>query len=404
MHPVHPGFDDLDMARLAGRPGIKWARANGGIAAWVADMDFPPCPPVAARLRELIEVGDLGYPDWFTRTPLRAAFAHRMAERHGWEPDAASVREVTDLVQAAQLVIHLATRPGDAIALHVPAYPPFLASVTGADRRLVPLPLRRGGRHGWELDPAAADEAIAAAGARVLILVNPHNPTGRVFTRAELESLAETARRHDLLVVSDEIHAELVYTPHEHVPFATVSADAARRTVTLTSASKAFNLAGLRCAVMHFGDPQLLRSRDAQPSDLFGMPNLFGVEAALAAWSPDGDAWLRALLDHLDHNRRRIVEVAARLPGVDVVAPEGTYLAWLDMRGTGLGARPGEAFGRGGVRLSPGEDFGPGGEGFVRLNFATSAAVLDEALARMGQVVREGADAGVGGWGAEADR
>jgi cystathionine beta-lyase len=394
-HPYHEGFDGLDLERLRRRPGVKWTRANGGLAAWVADMDFPPCPPVAARLRELIDIGDLGYPDWLAGTPLRAAFARRMAQRYGWEVDPAAVREVNDLIQGVQLLLHLATSPGDGVAMHVPSYPPFLATVPAMGRRLVPLPLLPGGNddadRGWRVDPAPTDDAVAAGGVRMLILVNPQNPTGRVFTRAELEALAETARRHDLLVVSDEIHADLVYAPHEHIPFATVSAEAAARTVTLTSASKAFNLAGLRCAVMHVGDADLLRLRDAQPFDLYGSPNLFGVEAALAAWSPGGDAWLAVLLDHLEHNRRRVVEAVADLPGVDVVAPEGTYLAWLDVGGAGLGPRPVEAFTRGGVRLSGGADFGPGGEGFVRLNFATSAQVLDELLARMSHTVRTGA-------------
>lgn len=387
-HPLHEGFDDVDLERVSRRPGAKWALADGGIAAWIADMDFPPCPPVLSRLREIIEVGDLGYPNWLGRTPLRAAFSRRMAERHGWAADAAPVREVTDLIQGVQLILHLATAPGDAVALHVPAYPPFLSSITASGRRLVPLPLHRDPTCGWALDPAATDDAVTRAGARVLILVNPHNPTGRVFTRAELESVAETARRHDLLVISDEIHADLGYTPHGHIPFASISPDAARRTVTLTSASKAFNLAGLRCAVMHVGDPDLLRKRDALPSDLFGAPSFLGVEAALAAWTPEGDAWLATLVEHLGCNRRRVAEMAATWPGVDLAAPDGTYLAWLDVRGTGLGQWAGKAFAEGGVRLSPGEDFGPGGEGFVRLNFATSAGILDEALRRMDAVLR----------------
>jgi len=386
-HEHHEGFDGFGVEALAGRPGIKWRRAgaDGAIAAWVADMDFPPCPAVADRLRDLLAGGDLGYPDWLEGTPLRQAFADRMADRFGWEPDPAAVREITDIIQALQVVLHLATRPGDAVAIHTPAYPPFLHSVTDAGRRLVPIPMTSdGGR--WTFDVAAFEADVAASGVRVLVLVNPHNPTGRVLARDKLAALADVARRHDLLVVSDEIHAELVYAPHRHVPFATLSPDAAARTVTLTSASKAFNLAGLRCAVTHFGPADLLARRDAQPSELFGAPNLFGVHAALAAWSPASRSWSQRLVEHLDANRRRLLAAAGTsLPGVRVLEPEGTYLAWLDVRDAAPpGGVPWEAaLRRAGVRLSPGPDFGPGGEGFVRLNFATSAQVLEEILTRI---------------------
>lgn len=412
-HPHHEGFDGFGAHDLGGRPGVKWRRVQDGeIAAWVADMDFPPCPAVADRLAEVLATGDLGYPDWYLGTPLRAAFADRMAQRYGWHPDPAAVREVTDLIQALQVVLHLATRPGDGVAIHTPAYPPFLHSITGTGRRLVPVPAQeRDGR--WTFDAARLDDAVAGGGVRVLVLVNPHNPTGRVFTAAELAEIADVARRHDLLVVSDEIHAELVHAPHRHLPFAAVCDDAARRTVTLTSASKAFNLAGLRCAVSHYGPADLLAVRDAQPFELFGAANLFGVHATLAAWSPAARPWAERLLTHLAAARRQVLAgIGDRLPGVRMLEPEGTYLAWLDVRDTALAGASGTsgtdgtsgmdgmdgtsgmggmAAGRlraAGVRLSPGSDFGPGGEGFLRLNFATSTQVLAEMLARIGAADR----------------
>ena len=394
-HPHHEGFDGLDLDTLARRPGIKWQWVEPGeIPAWVADMDFPPCPPIAAALRGLLDVGDLGYQDWLHGTPLRAAFADRMAERFGWHPDPAAVREVTDLIQAIQVMLHLGTAPGDGVAVLVPSYPPFLGSIASMGRRLVPIEMRPG-PCGWAFDPAgldtALDEAAANGGVRAFLLVNPHNPTGRVLRAQELEAIAAAARRHDLLVISDEIHAELSFAPHRHLPFAALSDDAARRTVTVTSASKAFNLAGLRSAVMHIGDPELLALRDAQPPDLFGMPNLFGVLAALTAWSPASDHWQRQLIEHLDANRRRVVEVITqRIPGARVAVPEATYLAWIDVSELGLGEAPAEVFRRHGVRLSPGPDFGPGGEGFVRLNFATSSEVLDLILDRMVEAVAAG--------------
>jgi cystathionine beta-lyase len=383
-HAHHEGFDGLDLVALRARPGVKWSRtAPEVIPAWVADMDFPPCPAVADTLRELLKHGDLGYPDWLNGTPLRAAFATRMADRYGWQPDPSAVREISDLIQGVQIVLQLATRPGDGVAVHVPTYPPFLSSIASMGRRLVPIPMIRRPA-GWGFDPAAMDAAVAAGGVRVLLLVNPQNPTGRVFTEGELAPMAEIARRHDVLVISDEIHADLVYPPHRHLPFAAMSDDAARRTVTLTSASKAFNLAGLRSAVMHIGDPAFLGHRDAQPADLFGMPNLFGVYAALAAWSAAAEPWRRQLIDHLDANRRRLAEVVAqRMPGARLLVPEGTYLAWIDVTELGMGDDPCATFRDGGVRLSPGPDFGPGGEGFVRLNFATSAQLLEQILDRL---------------------
>jgi len=387
-HPHHEGFDGLDVVGLRARPGVKWRRVGpDAIPAWVADMDFPPCPTVAEALHDVLGRGDLGYPDWATGTPLRAAFATRMADRFGWHPDPAAVREISDLVQGVQMVLHLATRPGDGVAVHVPTYPPFLASIASMGRRLVPIPMVAQPAGGWGFDPAAMDAVVTSGGVRVLLLVNPQNPTGRAFSAQELAMIEQIAHRHDLLVVSDEIHAELIYPPHRHLPFASLSQDAARRTVTLTSASKAYNLAGLRTAVMHIGDPRLLTRRDAQPVDLFGMPNLFGVHATLGAWSPAAQFWQKQLIEHLDANRRRLVEVIPqRIPGARLVAPEATYLAWIDVSRVDIGDDPASAFRRAGVRLSGGPDFGPGGEGFVRLNFATSAELLEQILQAMAGV------------------
>ncbi|MFE2415776.1 MalY/PatB family protein [Streptomyces hokutonensis] len=260
-----PGFDDLDRDRLRARSSVKWHRpAPDVLPAWVADMDFPVPPAVTDALRAAVERRDLGYPDWPDGSPLRTAFARRMADRYGWTAHADRVREQTDLIQCLQLVLHLATGPGDAVAIQTPNYPPFLATLTTMGRVAVPVPMEDTDE-GWRMDFAALDAAVERSGCKVLVLVNPHNPTGRVLTRAELEETAAIARRHDLLVVSDEIHAELVHAPHRHIPFASLSPDAARRTVTLTSATKSFNLAAIRCAVTHYGPDRLLALRDAHP-------------------------------------------------------------------------------------------------------------------------------------------
>lgn len=383
-----PVFDELDPEWLRSRPGVKWHKVDPDVLpAWVADMDFPVPPPVGRALHRLIDSGDLGYPDWPAGTPLRRAFAERMSERYGWEAPPERVREITDLNQGLQMCLHLATSPGDAIAVHTPAYPPFLATVTGMGRQLVPIPMLEGPDR-WELDADRFDHDAGVTSCRVLLLVNPHNPTGRVFTHAELAAIAEVAERRDLLVISDEIHAELAYPPHRHIPFASLSPSAARRTVTLMSATKAFNLAGIRCAIAHIGPDQLLASHDAQPPDLFGHVSVFGVAATRAAWTEAG-AWLEEAVAHLDRNRLLVADSLAQLlPGIGYHLPEAGYLAWLDFRSLGLGADPAAVLlDRGRIALSHGPDFGPGGEGFARLNFATSRQVLSDVLDRLVRTV-----------------
>jgi cysteine-S-conjugate beta-lyase len=384
-------FERIDRAWLAAKPGAKWARCaeHGQLAAWVADMDMPPAAVITDRLQALVAGGDLGYPDWRDPhgSPLRELFAARMAQRYGWHVEPGHCQELNDVVQGIQMMLHLGSEPGDGVVLHLPSYPPFLKSIESMHRRLEPLPARLDAT-GWVFDLDALDATLRERPSRVLMLCHPHNPTGRVFARPELERLAAIAEEHDLLVVSDEIHAELVYEPHGHVPFASVSAQAAARTVTITSASKAFNLAGLRWAIAHIG-PSWLRDRlHALPNHLFGVPNLTAVAATTAAWT-EGEPWREALVRHLDANRAHLAQsIHDRLPGIVHVPPEATYLAWMDCRALGWAEEPAERFAAGGVRLSPGADFAA--PGFARLNFATSPAVLDDIVERMAAVVAAG--------------
>lgn len=399
------GFDAAELDWLRAKPGTKWASTEPGtLAAWIADMDFPFPPAVGEALVSAVAHGDLGYPDWGREEgPLREAFARRMRERFSWTAEPGHVREVTDVIQGLQVVLDLATRPGDGVALHTPAYPPFLRTLETMGRRLVAVPVRATGRggdadqlsatgHGWSFDPDILDDLARSEGCRVLVLVNPHNPTGRVLERGELEALAAVASRHDLLVVSDEIHADITYPPHRHIPFASLDDEAAARTVTLTSATKAFNLAGIRCAVAHLGPPEVRAAFDAAPHHLYGSVSNLSVLATLAAWG-ECDGWQDAVLTHLLRNRDMVAAaVAERLPGVRLVAPEGTYLAWLDFASLPVGPDPAAYLARrAGVRLSPGPEFGPGGEGFARLNFATTEALLAEVLERIGAALDAGA-------------
>lgn len=377
--PRYVVLDQLDESVLRFRPGARWG--SPAPPAPVAGMGYPVAEPVIASLRRYIDLGDFGHPDWADgASPLRTAFAYRMKERYGWWAEPDHVREFTDVTHAMLLMLELCTEPGDGVAIHTPAFGPFVRMIGQLGRRLVPMPLIDG-RHGWVFDADDCARRVARAGARALVLVNPHNPTGRVFTRDELGAVAEAAERHGLIVISDELHADITYPPHGHVPFASLDPAVGARTVTMYSASKAFSLAGLPCAVGHVGVRSVrekLAAVVAQPS-----VNVLGMRATLAAWT-EADRWLDTIIDYLDGNRRLIDEaVASRLPGVRHHTPQGTYLAWLDCRDLGI-PDPARFFReRGRVELGAGHDHNPGGDGYVRLNFAIATPILREILDRM---------------------
>lgn len=375
-----PGFDNLDIAALSTRTGVKWARARtaGVTPAWVADMDFELAPVIRRALVDLAESGDLGYPNWGAGSPLRAEFARRMAQRYEWHIDPAAVREQTDLIQALQLVLRLSTKPGDAVVIQTPNYPPFLATLHTMGLSVTEMPFVDTDT-GWRMDFDALERQLQLHRPKVMVLVNPHNPTGRVHTRAELERIAAFAAEFDLVVISDEIHAELVYAPHVHIPFASVSAEAAARTVTITSAGKSFNIAGMRCAVSHFGPSWLLERRDAEPPDLYGTVAIPGVVATLAAWR-HGTLWQETLLAVLDRNRHHVQDtIRTDLPEVRHHLPEATYLSWLDVSSCGITKPVDAILHTGQVIVDGGTPFGSSGQ-FVRVNFATSQAILDRIL------------------------
>ncbi len=381
-------LDRYDAAALAARSGVKWALHGGAaLAAWVADMDFPVAPEIAAALVERVGRDDLGYPDRALAQSVRSAFAARSRLRYGHEVDADDVVVLADVVQAIWLCVLTLTDPGDGIAMLTPAYPPFLLVPDDTGRRALTCDLVAGADR-FELDLAALERLLREERPRCLLLCNPHNPTGRSFGRDELTTIAQLAREADLVVVSDEIHADLTLPGATHVPFATLSPDAAARTVTLSSASKAFNVAGLRCAVAAFGSPDLRQRFNRIPARARGDVSVPGMLAALVAWSRC-DGWLDAVVQRLASNRAVVVRWATDRPGqVRLLPPEATYLAWLDLRGAGLGDDPaGWLLEHAGVALSRGPDFGGAGSGFARLNFATPAPVLDEILDRMGRAL-----------------
>ena len=374
----------LDLERLARRRSAKWSAFDEDVLpAWVAEMDFPLAPPVKAALHQAIELDDCGYADPTAPGGLGESFAGFAARRMGWQLDPELVVPLVDVVSGLCELLRVLTEPGDGVVINPPVYHPFFSLIPDTGRHLVEVPLA-GGR---ELDLDGIGRAFAD-GARALILCNPHNPTGAVLARAELEALAELAAEHDAWVLADEIHAPLVLAGAEHVPFVTVSAAAAARGIVLSSASKAFNVAGLKCAhAVTAGEPAT--TAVARLPEVARHSGHLGVLAAEAAFR-DGDQWLGAVLELLDSNRGLLGRLLAeRLPEVAYQPPEAGYLAWLDCSRLGLGADPAPALlERGRVALSGGPSFGAGGDGFVRLNFATSPALLEQIVERMATGIR----------------
>lgn len=367
---------------LRARKGGKWRMHPPDVLpSFVAEMDFKVAPPIQAAIKEFVDRQDYGYGQWTDAEPLFQAFAAWMSRRHGWQADPATTIATSDVVQGLVAMIEAFSTRGDGVIAQTPVYPPFLMSIKWTGRRLVENALVDDGkRFVLDLD----DLARAAQDASIIFICNPQNPTGRVFEQAELEAIVRIAERNDLTIVSDEIHSDLVYAGHKHVPMETI-AGAAERTVTLTSATKGFNIPGLRTAIAHFGTAELKSRFDAGFAEhLLGGPNRIGVAATIAAWR-EGEAWLETVMAYLEKNRRRVAAWAAE-HGMGHHLPEATYLAWLDCRHLTLPDEmtPHQHFlERAKVALSNGGDFGAPGQGHVRLNFATSAEVLDEILGRL---------------------
>jgi cystathionine beta-lyase len=380
---MQPDFDAITTDSLVASGSLKWTKYGPGpLGAFVAEMDFGTAPEVIAAVHEAVDRAQFGYLPPALATAMSDACARWQADAYGWVVDAADVLPLPDVIHGMRIAIEHLSRPGSPVILPVPAYMPFL-DVPGRLGREVLLVevVRDGDRYVYDLD--ALDRAFAAGG-DLLILCNPHNPLGRVMDAAELDGIASVVDRHGGRVFADEIHAPITFPGTRHLPYASRSATAADHTVTATSASKAWNLAGMRCA-------QLILSNDADRAVLEALgpwathgASTLGVVANTAAFA-HGRPWLDTVVAYVDRNRHLLAELlATHLPAVRYSPPEGTYLAWLDCRALGLPQPLDELFlDRAGVALVDGARCGPPGAGFVRINIATTAAILVRIVEQM---------------------
>jgi cystathionine beta-lyase len=366
-----PPLDQLRRRRSA-----KWqAFGPEVLPLWVAELDFELAPAIAATLAEAVRRSDTGYA-WQIED-LGRALARFAGDRWGWQVDPAAVYPVSDVGVGVVELLRGLSRPGDAVLISPPVYPPFFGWVSEVRGRLVEVPLRRS--DGWRLDLPALERAFAGRPAGY-VLCNPHNPVGRVHTAEELAELVQLANRYQVPIISDEVHAPLVLPGAEFTPLLSV-AGASEIAISVQAASKAWNLAGLKAAMIITGSRRMAEVITGLPDNRWRVGH-FGVLASIAAYTEEV-GWLDRLLASL-LDRRSVLAglLAERLPGITWHPPEASYLAWLDCAELGL-QRPSEEFLRHGVALEAGERFGAEGAGHVRLNFGTSAEILTEAIGRM---------------------
>ncbi len=353
---------------------------DDGISMWVADMDFRPPTCVSAALARMNDHGIYGY--YGDEDSYRSAIQWWMKERHGWSLEKAHIFTTHGLVNGTGMCVDAFSAPGDGIVLFTPVYHAFARVIKAVGREVVECPLVQvDGRYEMDFD---AYDAQMTGNETMLIFCSPHNPGGRVWTRAELEKVAEFARRHDLVLVSDEIHHDLVMPGARHTVMALLDG-LADRLVMMTAPTKTFNIAGAHSGNVIIAD-DALRARFAQRMAALGLsPNSFGIEMTEAAYSPEGAAWVDALCAYLDGNRQVFDAGVNAIPGLHSMALEATYLAWVDLSGTGMSDAEFTKRVEGTARIAAnhGPTFGKGGEGHLRFNIATPRARVEEAVSRL---------------------
>jgi len=380
-------FDEIIDRR--GTHSAKWdvmqplfgVSPDDGISMWVADMDFRPPQVVQDALQKMFDLGVYGY--FGGDGDYLNAIRWWMKNRHDWEVDPTHVFTTHGLVNGTGLCVQAFTDPGDGVVLFTPVYHAFARVIRAAGRTVVECPLVEvDGR--MEMDFAAYDAQLDGS-EKMVILCSPHNPGGQVWTPEELRGVADFAVRHDLVLVSDEIHHDLVMPGHKHTVMPLAAPDIADRLVMMTASTKTFNIAGSHIGNVIIADPTL-RAKFATVMNSLGIsPNSFGMEMVTAAYSPEGAVWVDALIEYIDGNRRILEEGLAAIPGTTVIPLQSTYLVWADFANTGMDAseirRRVEEDAR--IAANHGETFGKGGESFLRFNVATPRSRVVEAVTRL---------------------
>jgi len=379
-----------DFDRVIDRRGTesnKWHKFPPDVLPlWVADMDFPSPEPVIRALRERVEHGVFGY--GVEQPEFHQVMCDRLLKRYGWTVRPESLVLMPGVISGFNVAARAFANPGDGVLMQLPVYPPILRMPDNVGMSRDGADLTRGPDGRYTIDFDAFERAVTPR-TRMFLLCNPHNPAGRVFTREELARMAEICLRGGLVICADEIHGDLTYAGHQHVPIASLDPEIEARTITLMAPSKTYNLAGLKCSLAVIPNQALREKFVASRLDMVQTPNILGYTAMLAAYR-DGQPWLDELLRYLENNRDFLVKyVRANFPGIEVGVPEGTYLAWLDCRRARIPNNDPFTFflETGRVAFHDGTTFGRGGQGFVRLNFGCPRSLLTQGLERMGHAL-----------------
>ncbi|MBU3734170.1 MAG: aminotransferase class I/II-fold pyridoxal phosphate-dependent enzyme [Candidatus Planktophila sp.] len=379
-----PNLSELQTHRSA-----KWRDFDPDVLPLpVAEMDYPVAQPIRDVLAEMVAKSDLGYLGAIPE--LGKGFAHFASKRWNWEVDQSQVRAATDVGVAVVEILRVFTKPGDSILLNSPVYHNFYNWINETKLNLVDVPFERTGDESanpWEINWDQIEKAYAS-GIKVHLLCTPHNPLGRIYSKEELLRLVELAKRFNVLIISDEIHAPLTYKGNTFVPILSLGSDAESVAVTVTAASKAWNIAGLKCAIIVSQNQALNQRLATMPLAVHYRASLLGGFATAVAFA-EGELWLDSVLENLDHNRFMIKELlASQLPSVRYHIPDNSYLAWLDVEALNLGEDPtATLIKKGKVAFNAGHTFGKQCSQYVRLNFATSPTIITEAIHRISRAI-----------------
>jgi cystathionine beta-lyase len=378
-----------NLAELHTHRSTKWRDFDSDVLPLpVAEMDYPVAQPIRDLLTEMVAKSDLGYLGAIPE--LGKGFAHFAGTRWNWEVNQSQVRAATDVGVAVVEILRTFTVPGDSILLSSPVYHNFYNWINETKLNLVDVPFERTGDESsnpWEINWDGIEKAYAA-GLKVHILCTPHNPLGRIYSREELLRIVELAKRYKVLVISDEIHAPLTFKGNTFVPMLSLGPDAEAVTITVTAASKGWNIAGLKCAIIISQNEAINNQLATMPAAVHYRASLLGGFATAVAFA-EGEVWLDSVLENLDHNRYMIKELlSSQLPSVRYHIPDNSYLAWLDLEALNLGENPTETLlTKGRVAFNAGHTFGKQCSQYVRLNFATSPTIITEAIHRIARVI-----------------